>query len=208
MRRWTICAFVVMLMLGAAPTLLLAAKVGALAPLFSAQDTNGRIYRLAELRDRWVVLEWHNQGCPYVRKHYDSGNMQQLQRTWTAKGVVWLTIISSAQGMQGYVTAGEANTAMKARNAAPTAVLLDPLGTLGHLYDALTTPHMFVINPRGVLIYNGAIDDKPSTEQSDITGAVNYVTSALTEAMAGKPVTVATSRPYGCSVKYAGPGKN
>ncbi len=195
------------LVLIAAPSLLYAAKVGALAPPFSAKDTHGRVYRLADLRDRWVVLEWHNQGCPYVKKHYDSGNMQKLQQAWTARGVVWLTVISSGPGLQGHLTAAEADEYVKARKAAPTAVLLDPGGDLGHLYDALTTPHMFVINPRGVLIYNGAIDDKPSTDQGDLPTAVNFVSAALEEAMAGKPVTTPTSRPYGCSVKYAGPRK-
>jgi hypothetical protein len=182
-----------------------AARVGDPAPLFAATDTHGRAQRLADYRGRWVVLEWHNQGCPYVRKHYDSGNMQRLQQTWTARGVVWLTVISSGPGLQGYVTAAEANAYAADRKAARTATILDPSGDLGHRYDARTTPHMFVINPRGVLIYNGAIDDKPSTEQTDIAGAVNHVGNALAESMVGRAVTVTTSRPYGCSVKYAIP---
>ena len=207
MTRWTLRTFVLALIPLAMPAITLAAKVGDPAPAFSAKDTYGRTYRLSDLRDRWVVLEWHNQGCPYVRKHYDSGNMQRLQKTWTEKGVIWLTVISSAPGMQGHVTAEEANSYVKASKASPTAVLLDPSGELGHLYEALTTPHMYVINPRGVLIYNGAIDNAPSTELSDVADAVNYVSAALAEAMAGKPVAIPTSRPYGCSVKYAGPGK-
>ncbi len=207
MKPRTAQSCLIALMLVTAPAIALAAKVGDLAPQFTAKDTRGRIYRLADLKDRWVVLEWHNQGCPYVKKHYDSGNMQRLQQTWTAKGVVWLTVISSGPGMQGHVTAEEADAYVKAQKAEPTAVLLDPDGDLGHLYDALTTPHMFVINPRGVLIYNGAIDDKPSTDQSDVAGAFNFVSAALVEAMAGRPVSKPTSRPYGCSVKYASPGK-
>jgi hypothetical protein len=128
--------------------------------------------------------------------------MQRLQHEWTSKGVVWLTVVSSAPGKQGYVTAPEENSYVKQVSATPTAVLLDPDGTLGHLYDAKTTPHMFIINPQGVLIYNGAIDDKPTTDVADVNGAKNYVSTALDEAMSGRPVSIATSRPYGCSVKY------
>ena len=128
--------------------------------------------------------------------------MQRLQREWTGKGVVWLTVISSAPGEQGYVTADRANAYFKEKTAAQTAVLLDPKGTIGRLYDARTTPHMFVIDQKGTLVYNGAIDDKPTTDRADVPGANNYVSAALTEAMAGKPVTKATSRPYGCNVKY------
>jgi hypothetical protein len=150
-----------------------------------------------------VVLEWHNNGCPYTQKHYQSGNMENLQREWTARGVIWFTVISSAPGAQGYVTSAQENEYMREMHAAPTAALLDPDGQLGHLYGAKTTPHMFVINPEGVLIYDGAIDDRPTPEPSDIAGATNYVSQALSEAMAGKPVSVAATRPYGCSVKYA-----
>jgi len=158
---------------------------------------------LAQYKGEFVVLEWTNQGCPYTRKHYDSGNMQKLQKYWTGKGVVWLTVISSAPGEQGYVTAAQENDYIKKMNAAPTAALLDPKGDLGHLYSAKTTPHMYIINPQGQLIYEGAIDNKPTTDRSDIAGATNYVTAALDEATAGKPVAVPSSRPYGCSVKYA-----
>ena len=129
--------------------------------------------------------------------------MQRLQKEWTAKGVVWFTVISSAPGTQGYVTAGQENEYMQKMHAVPTAALLDPTGDLGHLYDAKTTPHMFIINPAGVLIYDGAIDDKPTPDEADIATSRNYVSLALTEAMAGKPVDTPTSRPYGCSVKYA-----
>src|SRR5689334_2248461 len=179
-----------------------AVKVGDPAPGFTAVDSNGKQQRLSDYKGKYVVLEWHNQGCPYTKKHYESGNMQKLQKEWTAKGVVWLTVISSAPGKQGFVTPAQENDYLKSQNAAPTAVLMDPAGTLGHLYDAKTTPHMFIIDPQGKLIYQGAIDDRPSTDQADIAGAKNYVNAALTEAMSGKPVTEAATRPYGCSVKY------
>ena len=180
-----------------------AQRVGEPAPLFQATDSHGQKHNLSDYRGKYVVLEWHNNGCPYTRKHYESGNMQRLQKEWTAKGVVWFTVISSAPGQQGYVTAQGENDYLKRMNAVPTAALLDPHGDLGRLYSAKTTPHMFIINPAGVLIYDGAIDNKPTTEESDISGAENYVTAALHESMAGQPVATPTSRPYGCSVKYA-----
>jgi len=180
-----------------------AAKVGESAPGFSASESNGQTRKLSDYKGKFVVLEWTNQGCPYTRKHYDSGNMQKLQKYWTQKGVVWLTVVSSAAGAQGYVTAAQENDYLKKVNASPTAVLLDPRGDLGHLYEAKTTPHMYIIDPKGNLIYNGAIDDKATTETSDIAGATNYVSEALEQAMAGKPVANAATRPYGCSVKYA-----
>ncbi len=184
-----------------------AAIVGEPAPAFTATDDRGVTHSLADYAGKFVVLEWHNNGCPYVKKYYDSGHMQQLQKEWTAKGVVWLTVISSAPGKQGYVTPEESQAYMKEKGGAPTAVLLDPKGDLGHLYEAKTSPQMFIIDPKGVLIYNGAIDDKPTADLADIAGATNYVSQALTEAMAGKPVTTPTSRPYGCSVKYADGGR-
>jgi peroxiredoxin len=183
------------------------AIVGEPAPAFTATDDRGATHSLADYQGKFVVLEWHNNGCPYVKKHYNSGHMQALQKEWTAKGVVWLTVISSAPGKQGYVTAEESQAYMKEKGGAQTAVLLDPTGALGHLYDAKTSPHMFVIDPKGVLIYNGAIDDKPTADPADIAGATDYVSQALTEAMAGKPVSMPTSRPYGCSVKYADAGR-
>jgi peroxiredoxin len=181
-----------------------AAIVGEPAPAFTATDDRGATHSLADYQGKFVVLEWHNNGCPYVKKHYNGGHMQALQKEWTAKGVVWLTVISSAPGKQGYVTAAESQAYMTEKGGAQTAVLLDPTGAVGHLYDAKTSPHMFVIDPRGVLVYNGAIDDKPTPDPADLAGATNYVSQALTEAMAGKPVATPTSRPYGCSVKYAG----
>jgi hypothetical protein len=180
-----------------------AQKVGEPAPEFKSIDSNGQVHQLSEYRGRYVVLEWHNNGCPYTRKHYESGNMQRLQKEWTSRGVIWFTVISSAPGQQGYVTAPEENEYLKRMDAAPTAALLDPQGQVGRLYAAKTTPHMFVINPGGVLIYDGAIDSKATTDQSDIATATNYVSQALEESMAGKAVSTPTSRPYGCSVKYA-----
>jgi peroxiredoxin len=193
-------AFVLVLAL--AVSIARAARIGESAPNFTATDTNGQTHKLSDYAGKFVVLEWHNRGCPYTQKHYNSGNMERLQREWTGRGVIWLTVISSAPGKQGYVTAEEENAYVKQVSAAPTAVLLDPTGALGHLYDAKTTPHMFIINPQGTLIYNGAIDDRPTSDLSDITGAKNYVSVALEEAMSGKSVSTPTTRPYGCSVKY------
>jgi peroxiredoxin len=178
------------------------ARVGAPAPAFTATDSRGQTETLAQYRGKYVVLEWHNQGCPYTRKHYVSGNMQALQKEWTAKGVVWFTVISSAPGKQGYVTPGEENEYLAQMHAAPTGVLLDADGKIGRLYSARTTPQMIVIDPAGKLIYDGAIDDRPTPDPEDVHGARNYVSDALTEAMAGKPVDPAFTRPYGCSVKY------
>jgi alkyl hydroperoxide reductase subunit AhpC len=194
---------IIALLLTAAPPLLLAAKVGAPAPDFTASASNGKMIHLADYRGKYVVLEWHNNGCPFVRKQYDSGNMQRLQKQWTAQGVVWFTILSSAPGKQGYATASEENSYLAMRQAAPTAALLDPTGDIGHLYDAKTSPHMFVINPQGVVIYDGAIDDKPTTDVNDVPGATNYVSLALQQSMAGKSVETPATRPYGCSVKYS-----
>ena len=180
-----------------------AARVGEAAPDFTATDSNGQTHHLSDYRGKFVVLEWTNRGCPYTRKHYDSGNMQRLQQEWTAKGVIWLTVLSSAPGKQGYMDAADENAYLKQENAHPTAALLDPTGALGHLYDAKTTPDMYVINPQGTLVYDGAIDDKATTDVTDIQGAKNYLSDALEEVMSGKPVSDPVTRPYGCSVKYA-----
>ena len=179
-----------------------AAKVGDAAPDFTGTDSNGQSQKLSAYRGKYVVLEWHNQGCPYTKKHYDSGNMQKLQKDWTGKGVVWLTVISSAPGKQGYVTASEENDYLRKINSSPTAVLLDPKGDIGRLYGAKTTPHMYIIDPEGRLIYNGAIDDRPTSDASDIPGSKNYVSQALEEATSGKPVSAPATTPYGCTVKY------
>ena len=183
-------------------TTALAVKVGDPAPGFTAIDSHGKPQKLSDYKGKYVVLEWHNQGCPYTRKHYESGNMQQLQKKWTDKGVVWFTVISSGPGMQGFVTPTQEDEYLQKMHASPTAVLMDVTGTLGHLYDAKTTPQMFVISPDGTVVYEGAIDDHPTTDQKDIAGAKNYVDAALSEAMASKPVAEAATRPYGCSVKY------
>jgi hypothetical protein len=185
------------------PLLFSAPKVGDLAPNFSATASNGKTYHLADFRGKFVVLEWHNNGCPYTRKHYESGNMQRLQKEWTSKGVVWFTVISSAPGTQGFMTADAENAYMGKMNAVPTAALLDASGDIGHLYDAKTTPQIVIINPQGVMIYDGAIDDHATSDASDIPNSKNYVQEALTDAMAGKPLPVSVTRPYGCSVKYA-----
>jgi peroxiredoxin len=193
---------VIALLLCAVPPLLSAARVGEAAPEFAGTASNGKTFHLSDYRGKFVVLEWHNNGCPYVGKQYNSGNMQRLQKQWTGQGVAWFTILSSAPGRQGYVTAIEENDYLAKMQAAPTAALLDPSGVIGHLYDAKTSPQMIVISPQGIVIYDGAIDNKPTTDLHDVPGAINYVNLALEQAMAGKPVETPATRPYGCSVKY------
>lgn len=178
-------------------------KIGAPAPAFSLTDSNGKSVSLADFKGKTVVLEWTNHDCPYVRKHYGGGNMQALQKKWTAQGVTWLTVISSEPGSQGYVQGPEANKLTADRGAAPTAVLLDPKGDVGRAYGAQTTPHMYVITGDGTLVYMGGIDDKATTRLEDLKTAKNYVDAALTELAAGKPVSVTTARPYGCTIKYS-----
>jgi hypothetical protein len=178
------------------------AVVGHEAPAFTATDSNGKTRSLGEFKGKAIVLEWWNPGCPFVGKHYASGNMQRLQKKWISSGVVWLTIDSSAPGQQGQVDGERVNAYMKQRGAAPTAVLLDPAGTTGRAYGAKTTPHMFVIDGEGTLVYAGGIDDRPSTDEADVPAAHNYVAAALEDLAAGKPVTTKTSQPYGCAVKY------
>ncbi len=179
-----------------------APKVGAPAPGFSLPDSHGQTESLGKYKGKYVVLEWFNPGCPFVQKHYKSENMQALQKEFTGKGVVWLTIDSSAPGKQGNLSPEEANKQMSDWKMKSTALLLDPKGKVGHEYAATNTPHMFVIDPEGKLIYSGAIDSKPTTDPDDIKSANNYVKAALDEAMAGKPVATPTSRAYGCSIKY------
>ena len=178
------------------------AIVGQPAPGFSVTDTDGHTQTLSALRGKFVVLEWFNPECPFVRKHYGSGNMQATQKDATAKGAVWLSVDSAAPGKQGHVTPEQANAFMQAQGGSPTAIVLDPDGTLGHRYGARTTPHLFIIDPTGTVVYTGAIDDTPSTDPADVVHATNYVRQALSEAMAGTPVSVPASQPYGCSVKY------
>jgi peroxiredoxin len=177
-------------------------EIGKPAPAFTLPSADGKEVSLESQRGKFVVLEWLNHGCPYVRKHYDSDNMQSLQRKLTEKGVVWLSIISSAPGKQGHSTPAQALADATAKGAKPTAVLLDESGTVGRLYGAATTPHMFVIDPTGALVYMGAIDDQPSFAAESITGAKNFVQQALDEAMASKTVSTPATKPYGCSVKY------
>ncbi len=179
-----------------------APEIGKPAPDFTATDSNGKTVKLSDYKGKIVVLEWTNDGCPYVKKHYASHNMQTLQKEETAKGIVWLTVISSAPGQQGYVDGAGANELTRSRDASPTAVLLDPDGQVGHLYDARTTPHMFIVDAQGTLVYMGGIDDKPTANPADIATAKNYVRAALDNLESGKPIDAAVTRPYGCSVKY------
>jgi AhpC/TSA family len=181
-----------------------AAKPGMPAPAFSAPDIAGKTVNLRDYAGKIVILEWTNDGCPFVGKHYNSGNMQALQRRYTGEGDVWLTIASSAQGEQGYVTPATAQADLARWHAAPTDYLLDPDGVVGRLYDARATPNMVVIGRDGRVAYVGAIDDTPSTRLTDIKTAKNYVVAALDEISAGKPVTVAATLAYGCSIKYSG----
>ncbi|PWQ93324.1 thioredoxin family protein [Leucothrix pacifica] len=178
-----------------------AVKVGQPAPDFQLIGSDGKTHKLSDYADKTVVLEWTNHDCPYVRKHYRSGNMQKLQKQYTDKGVMWLSVISSAPGKQGYVSADEANKLTTSRDAAPTQVLLDPKGEVGRAYGARTTPHMYVIE-KGVMRYMGGIDSIASASTSDIEEAEPYVELALNSMLEGKPLAKAVTRPYGCSVKY------
>lgn len=176
--------------------------VGKPAPLFTATDSNGKTWSLADLKGKVVVLETTNQDCPYVRKHYTSRNMQDQQRAAAAKGVVWLTLASSAKGEQGFVTAEQANDLTKSRDAAPAAVILDPQSKVARAYGATVTPHMYIIDANGVLAYKGGIDSIPSSNVADIAKAKQYVRVGLDEVLAGKPVAESSTRPYGCTLKY------
>ena len=183
-----------------------APKVGAPAPVFTVVDTRGASHSLEAYRGQWVVLEWFNHGCPYSKKHYKAvdgraGNTQAMQRDY-AKRVVWLSIVSSAPGKQGFTSTDEANEQMREKGAAQTAVVRDTAGTLGRLYGARNTPQYAIIDPQGVLVYAGAIDDKPTANVKDIATATNYVRAALDAGLAGKPIAVAQTQPYGCDVKY------
>jgi hypothetical protein len=176
--------------------------LGKPAPNFKVADVNGRAVTLSDFRGKTVVLEWNNPGCPFVQKHYDSGNMQKAQAAAARDGVVWLTINSSAPGKQGHMSGAEAKSFVAKAGARPAAYLLDPRGVVGKVYEAKTTPHMYIVNKAGTLVYFGGIDDKPTKDAADIKGARNHVLAALSEIKAGKPVSVASSRPYGCAVKY------
>jgi len=176
--------------------------VGSNAPEFSLPDAKGKTHSLGEFKGKYVVLEWFNPECPFVKKHYGSGNMQKLQQEFTSKGVVWLTIDSSAPGLEGSLTPEQASNTMNSWKTRQTAFLLDPEGKAGRAYGAKNTPHMFVINPEGKIVYEGAIDSKASPNPADIPNSTNYVKAALEESLSGKPVSTPNTKPYGCSVKY------
>ena len=177
-------------------------KIDQPAPAFSETDHLGKVQSLESNKGKWVVLEWYNEDCPYVKKHYGTKNMQNLQAAETAKGVVWLTVAGSAVDKQGYVAPKDAAAHYKKAGMKSTALLLDSDGSMGRAYGAKTTPHMFVINPKGMVVYAGAIDNNPSSDPSTVKGAENHVSAALTDGLAGKAVAKASTKPYGCSVKY------
>jgi peroxiredoxin len=179
-----------------------AVQIGQAAPDFTGTDTDGRQHRLSDYRGKYVVLEWTNHDCPYVRKHYGAGNMQAQQREAAQQGVVWLSVISSAPGKQGHVSPAQADQLTAVRDAEPSAVLLDEAGEIGRLYGAKTTPHMYLVDPQGKLVYMGGIDSIASANPDDIGKATQHLRVALNEALNDKPVGVPVTRPYGCSVKY------
>ena len=178
------------------------ATVGKAAPDFALTDVDGKAVKLANFKGKHVVLEWSNPGCPFVQKHYDSNNMQSLQKKYDAKDTVWLTINSTNPSHQDYLSNEKLKVYITAKSEAPDAYMADADGKVGRLYGAKTTPHMYVINPAGMVIYAGAIDDKPSANKADVAGAKNYVVAALDESKAGKAITAASTQAYGCSVKY------
>lgn len=179
-----------------------AANPGVAAPAFSLTDSNGKVHALKDYQGKTVILEWTNHLCPYVAKHYGTENMQALQRETTGNGMIWLSIISSAPNTQGYVEPAEANKLTVDRKAAPTAVLFDPKGGVGRSYDARVTPHMYIVDAKGTLVYMGGIDDKPTTDWDDVKTAKNYVRAALGDMANGRPVAETVTRAYGCTVKY------
>lgn len=181
---------------------LFAAKVGEKAPDFSLVDQNGKTHKLSDFKGKYVVLEWFNYECPFVKKHYSEGNMQKLQKEYTGKNVVWLSVVSSAKGKQGHLTAEQAKAKYKELGMSSTAILLDESGLTGKAYGAKVTPHMYVVNPEGALVYNGAIDNNDSSDSKDIATSTNYVAEALTASLKGEKIKMAQSKPYGCGVKY------
>ena len=182
------------------------ATVGQTAPAFSATDTTGKSVSLADFKGKYVVLEWTNPGCPFVQKHYDSGNMPATQKEAVAKGAVWLALNTTAKDAGDYMAPAALQTWMQSKNGVPTATLMDADGKVGRAYGARTTPHMYIVDPQGKLVYAGAIDSKATANPADIKTATNHVTAALGEAMGGKPVTRATTQAYGCSIKYSNAG--
>jgi len=179
-----------------------APPVGSAAPDFSLADAKGKTHSLSQYKGKYVVLEWFNPECPFVKKHYGSGNMQKLQEEYTGKGITWLTIDSNAPGSEGNLTADAASKVMTGWKTHQTALLLDPEGKAGRAYGAKNTPNMVVINPEGKIVYEGAIDSKATPNPADIPSSTNYIKVALDESLAGKPITTSTTKPYGCSVKY------
>ena len=179
-----------------------APPVGTAAPDFSLADAKGKTHSLSQYKGKYVVLEWFNPECPFVKKHYGSGNMQKLQEEYTGKGITWLTIDSNAPGSEGNLTADAASKVMTGWKTRQTAFLLDPEGKAGRAYGAKNTPNMVVINPEGKIVYEGAIDSKATPNPADIPSSTNYIKVALDESLAGKPITTSTTKPYGCSVKY------
>ena len=188
----------------AAPAAHAAPVVGQAAPAFTAKDADGKTRSLSEFNGKTVVLEWTNDGCPYVQKHYKSGAMQGLQKSAAKDGVVWLTLISSAPGKQGYLEGAQARGWKATNGAGSTALLLDPTGQVGHAYEAKTTPHMYIVDKTGKLVYMGGIDDKPTADPASLKGANNYVSAALSDIKAGRAVSTPVSKPYGCTIKYSG----
>ena len=176
--------------------------MGQPAPVFAVKDSNGNAVNLADYKGKTVVLEWHNPDCPFVHKHYDSANMQGLQSKYTKDGVVWLTVSSTDPSHPEYRKPDAVNALLNSSKASPTAYLMDESGATGKAYGARTTPHMYIVNPQGTLVYAGGIDDKRSTNIADIKTTKNYVASALDEMKTGKSVSISTSTPYGCSIKY------
>jgi peroxiredoxin len=202
-RRRGLVAIAAWAALGAMPALAQTAAVGQPAPAFELVDTSGKPVKLSDFKGKHVVLEWTNPGCPFVVKHYGSQNMQSLQKESTSKGVVWLSISSTAPGHYDYLAPAALGAKYVAWGATPTAVLMDDSGQVGRAYGARTTPHMYIVDPKGVLVYAGGIDDKRSANPEDVKTAKNFVRAALTDSMAGKPVSTPSAAPYGCSVKYA-----
>jgi peroxiredoxin len=201
MKSWLMIALIA-LMAPFAPLALAAATVGQPAPAFTATDVTGKPVSLADFKGRHVVLEWVNPGCPYVQKHYGAANMQGTQKAATDQGVVWLAVSTTARDHVDYKAPADLAAWMKSNKAAATATLMDPDGIVGRAYGARTTPHLYIVNPAGLLVYAGAIDSKATANPADIAGATNHVKQALAESLSGKPVSVSSTRPYGCSVKY------
>ena len=181
---------------------LAAPEIGKLAPTFTAEGSDGKNYSLTDYQGKFVVLQWYNKDCPFIHKHYDGGNMQNLQGSYAKKSVIWFEVASNAPGKEGYMTAAAAQENRAKSGTKSVATLLDPTGAIARIYEAKTTPHLFIVDPKGILIYKGAIDDHASADPADIPNSKNYVAAALDEAMAGKPVSTPVTRPYGCSVKY------